>query len=39
MTERELPFQDELLVPIDAIPRNAMGKVNKKTLVKQIFPN
>ena len=28
-----------LLVLVDAIPRNAMGKVNKKTLVKQIFPN
>ena len=23
---------------VDAIPRNAMGKINKKQLVKQLFP-
>ena len=27
------------LVLVDSIPRNAMGKVNKKTLVKEIFPS
>ena len=26
------------VVCVDSIPRNAMGKVNKKTLVKQMFP-
>ena len=26
------------VICVESIPRNAMGKVNKKTLVKQMFP-
>ena len=29
----------ELKVLQEAIPRNAMGKINKKTLVKEVFPD
>ena len=31
----QLPKQLQL---VDAVPRNAMGKVNKKQLVKELFP-
>lgn len=31
----QLPKQLRL---VDAVPRNAMGKVNKKQLVKELFP-
>ena len=29
----------EIIITLDDIPKNAMGKVNKKELRKQLFPN
>lgn len=33
------PYQiPKLLEVLDEMPRNAMGKINKKALVKEVFP-
>jgi malonyl-CoA/methylmalonyl-CoA synthetase len=37
--ERLPPYQVPKEIKfVDSVPRNAMGKVNKKDLVKQLFP-
>jgi non-ribosomal peptide synthetase component E (peptide arylation enzyme) len=33
------PYQlPKVLKEVDSLPRNAMGKINKKSLVKELFP-
>lgn len=37
--EKLAPYQvPRLLKMLDEMPRNAMGKINKKALVKDVFP-
>ena len=37
--EHLAPYQiPQLLKVLDEMPRNAMGKINKKALIKQVFP-
>lgn len=37
--ERLPPYQvPKVLEILDSIPRNAMGKINKKALIKEVFP-
>ena len=37
--EKLAPYQiPKLLRVLDEMPRNAMGKINKKALVKSVFP-
>lgn len=39
MKERLVPYKiPQVMMVVDDIPRNAMGKINKKQLVAQIWP-
>lgn len=38
-SEKLAPYQiPKLLKVLDEMPRNAMGKINKKGLIKDVFP-
>jgi len=39
MKERLVPYKiPQVMVTVDDIPKNAMGKINKKQLVAQVWP-